>query len=142
MKNTYPTNLTLPKVDLGLLVFRIAISGMMLTHGIPKLITLFGSGEIAFGDPIGLGSVTSFTLVLIAEFICAILVLVGLGTRLAVIPLIIDMTVAAFFYHLPEGFRTMEIPLLYLIGFGLLFFTGSGKYSLDYYFLSKDKKAV
>lgn len=140
MKNTYSTNLNLAHVDLGLLIFRIGISALMLTHGYPKLLRFFGSEEITFGDPLGLGPVISFTLVVFAEFICSILVLIGLGTRLAVIPIIITMAVAAFIVHANDGFGRQELPILFMLGFILLFFTGSGKYSLDWYFLSKKRK--
>ena len=139
MKDTYSTNLSLFKVDLGLLIFRLGISGLMLTHGIPKLIRFFGSEEIVFRDPLGIGEVTTFTLAVIAEFVCSILIILGLGTRLAVIPLIITMAVIAFIVHVPDGFSSQELPMLFLFGYILLFFTGSGKFSLDWYFLSKKK---
>lgn len=140
MRNTYSTILDLRKVDIGLVIFRIGISCLMLTHGIPKLIRFFGSEEIAFGDPIGLGMMTSFTLAVFAEFLCSILIIVGLGTRLAAIPLMITMLVAALIVHWPDGFGRQELPLLYFFGYLLLFFTGSGKYSLDHYFLLSKKR--
>ena len=140
MRNTYTTNLSLPKVDIGLLIFRLGIAGLMLTHGTPKLIRFFGSEEITFADPLGLGQVFTFSFAVFAEFICAVLVLLGLGTRLAVIPLILTMGVAAWLVHASDGFRVQELPLLFLFGFLLLFFTGSGKYSLDHYFLMSKKK--
>ena len=140
MRNTYTTNLSLPKVDIGLLIFRIGIAGLMLTHGTPKLIRFFGSEEITFADPLGLGQVLTFSFAVFAEFICAVLVFLGLGTRLAVIPLILTMGVAALLVHASDGFRVQELPLLFLFGFLLLFFTGSGKYSLDHYFLMSKKK--
>jgi len=140
MKNTYSTNLNLPKVDLGLLIFRLGISGLMLTHGIPKLIKFFGNDPIVFGDPLGFGEVTTFTLAVIAEFLCSILIIIGLGTRIAVIPLILTMAVVALIVHVPDGFGRQELPLLYLTGYILLFITGSGKYSLDWYFLSQKEK--
>lgn len=139
MKNTYSTNLNLPQVDIGILIFRLGISALMLTHGIPKLIKFFGNEEIAFADPLGLGQVVTFTLAVFAEFVCSLLVIIGLGTRLAVIPLIATMAVAALIVHVPDGFGSQELPLLYLTGYVLLFFTGSGKYSLDWYFLSGKK---
>ncbi len=139
MKNTYSTNLSLPKVDLGLLIFRLGISGLMLTHGIPKLIKFFGSEPVVFRDPLGFGEVTTFTLAVIAEFLCSILIILGLGTRLAVIPLILTMAIVAFIVHASDGFGSQELPLLFLTGYILLFFTGSGKYSLDWYFLSKKR---
>lgn len=139
MKNTYSTNLNLRNVDLGLLIFRLGISALMLTHGIPKLIKFFGSEEIVFADPLGFGEITTFTLAVIAEFVCSVLVILGLGTRLAVLPLIATMAVAALIVHVPDGFGRQEMPLLYLTGWVLLFFTGAGKYSLDWYFMSLKK---
>lgn len=140
MKNSYSTILDLQKVDIGVLIFRIGISCLMLTHGIPKFLRLFGSEEIKFGDPIGLGVTASFTFTVFAEFICSILLIIGLGTRLAVIPLMITMLVAALIVHWPDGFGRQELPLLYFCGYLLLFFTGSGKYSLDHFFLLKRRK--
>lgn len=138
MQRTYSTILDLQKVDLGLLIFRIGISCLMLTHGIPKLITFFGSEEIRFADPVGMGETVTFTFAVFAEFLCSVLILIGLGTRLAVIPLIITMAVALF-VHMPDGFGKQELPFLYLTGYILLFLTGSGKYSLDHFFLSGKK---
>lgn len=139
MKKTYYTTLEPRHVDWGVLIFRIGISVLMLTHGIPKLIRFFGPEEIQFADPIGVGEVLSFSLAVFAEFLCAVLVLLGLGTRLAVIPLIITMAVAALVVHVPDGLSRQELPLLYMLSFIFLFFTGSGKYSLDRYFLQKTR---
>lgn len=139
MKKTYATILDLHKVDLGLLIFRIGITALVLSHGVPKLITFFNGKEIQFMDPLGLGEVTSFTLVLFAEFLCAVLILLGLATRLAAIPLIINFTVISLIVHWDDPFQQQELPLLYLTGWILLFLTGSGKYSLDQYFLSRKK---
>ena len=46
-----------PKNDLGLLILRVAGSGLLLSaHGIPKLMKYFGEDPIQFGNPIGIGS--------------------------------------------------------------------------------------
>ena len=71
-----------------------ATAGLMLTHGIPKLQRLLSGEEIKFADPYGLGPEVSFVLVIFAEFLCSILVALGLATRLAVIPLMITMATA------------------------------------------------
>lgn len=139
MKNTYSTNLNLRHVDLGLLIFRIAIAGLMLTHGTPKLLRAFSGEEVSFADPLGMGEVLTFTFAIFAEFICSVLIIIGLGTRIAAIPLVITMAVVAFVVHLSDGFGRQELPLLYLFGFILLFFTGGGKYSLDWYLLSRKR---
>ena len=90
-----------------------------------------------FADPIGLGETVTFTFAVFAEFVCAILIILGWVTRFASIPLIITMAVAAIIVHWTDGFGRQELPLLYMGGFLLLFFTGAGKFSLDYYLLKK-----
>lgn len=134
---TYSTILNLRNTDITLLLLRLGVSGLMLTHGIPKLIRLFGSGPIQFGDPIGIGVEASLTLTVFSEVICSVLILVGLGTRLASIPLIITMAVAFFIVHAAHAFERKELALFYLIVYIVLLLTGSGKYSLDHYFLKR-----
>lgn len=132
MRNSYITNLDLKSTDIGLLIFRIAISGLMLTHGIPKLMRFFGPDEISFGDPLGFGETFTFTFAVFAEFFCSVLIIFGFLTRIATIPLIMTMSVVALIVHMPDGFGKQELPLLYLSGFILLLLTGPGKYSLDF----------
>ncbi|APG59582.1 DoxX family protein [Christiangramia salexigens] len=139
MKNSYITNLNLRGVDLGLLIFRIGISALMLTHGVPKLIKFFGPEELTFGDPLGFGPEFTFTFAVLAEFVCAVFIIFGFLTRFAAIPLVITMAVAALIVHMPDGFGRQELPLLYFFGFLCIVFTGGGKYSLDF-LISKRKK--
>lgn len=116
--------------DAALLVLRLLSGAVMLTHGIAKLqnFTELSSG---FMDPIGLGPAASLTLIVFAEVGCASLLVLGLLTRLAAIPLIIGMSVAAFVAHAPFTVAGSELPLLYLIIFVVLLLAGAGRYSLD-----------
>jgi len=118
------------QLDLGLLVLRIVAGGVMLTHGLPKLQKIL-AGNYQFADPIGLSPELSLFLVTFAEVVCAILIIVGLLTKLAALPLIIDMTVAFFIAHQTDPFGDKEIPLIFLGLFLAIFLTGPGRYSLD-----------
>ena len=131
MKTFYSTALPEKYGHLALLFFRVLTAAMMLTHGIPKLQRLMSGEEIKFADPYGLGPAASFVLVIFAEFICSILVALGLATRLAVIPLMITMATAVIFAHADDPFGVKEKPLLFLLIFALLFVFGSGRYSVD-----------
>lgn len=131
MKRLFNTNFNNETVHGMLLFLRIAIAAMMLTHGIPKLQGVLAGGELKFGDPIGIGVAPSLYLTIFAEVGCSALLILGLGTRLALIPLIITMLVAAFIVHAPDDFGTKEMSLLYLVVFIFLLFTGPGKYSID-----------
>jgi len=138
--STYSTILDLRKTDIALLMLRLGVGGLMLTHGIPKLMKLFGSDPIQFGDPIGIGVEASLTLAVLSEVICSVLIIIGLGTRLASIPLIITMAIAFFIVHGADPFQRKELALFYLIVYVVLLLTGSGKYSLDHYFLKRKSK--
>ncbi|WP_319591801.1 DoxX family protein [uncultured Draconibacterium sp.] len=130
MKKLFQTKLNDTGVDLSLLLLRLATGGFMLTHGIPKLQRLL-AGEMQFGDPLGLGPEVSLVLAVFAEVVCSILIVLGLGTRLAVIPSIVTMAVAAFIAHGADPFGRKELALLYLVGYIVLLLSGSGKFSVD-----------
>ena len=123
-------------INLAILIVRVFTSIMMLTHGGPKFMKLL-DGNLKFGDPIGLGSELSFILVVFAEFFCSILIIIGLGTRLAIFPLLITMLVALLIRHGADPvFDHLNI-VAYIAAYIIFFFTGSGKYSLDYKIFSK-----
>jgi putative oxidoreductase len=132
IKRLFHTGTREESLNLLVLVLRIAIAAFMLTHGWPKLSKLMAGGEIQFGDPIGLGPVLSLILVVFAEVFCSFLIAIGLGTRLASIPPMITMIVAAFITHGDHDFGRKEMALLYLLFYLAFFILGSRKYSLDY----------
>jgi len=134
--------------SIGLLLLRLGIGGYLITHGWGKLQMLLAGGAEKFGDPIGLGSTLSLLLVTTSEFLCALLIVLGLATRLAAVPVVITMAVAAFVIHAGDPWTmeaaanaffsgasktwfSKEPALLYLIPFLSLVFTGGGKISLD-----------
>lgn len=130
MKNILFSNRPIA-TDLGLLFLRLASGGMMAySHGWGKLQKMLG-GDMSFADPIGMGEEASLVLTLFAEFVCGILVALGLFTRAALIPLIITMVVAVFVIHADDPFSKQEFGLLYLVPYLTLFFAGPGKLSLD-----------
>jgi len=116
--------------DLALAILRIGFSGLLLTHGIPKIERLFAE-TIEFPDPLGVGAATSLTLAIIGEVIAPIFIIIGFRTKLATLPSIAVMCVAVFFIHISDPIGTKEKALLYLIGFIAIFLAGPGKYSID-----------
>jgi len=127
--------------DIAALLLRVGIGGLMLFgHGLGKFQKLMAGGEIRFVEYFGLPASVNLGLAVFAEFFCAILIILGLKTRLASIPLAITMFIAAFVVHVndawfqmnaAEGSGSKEFALLYLIPVLALFFLGSGKYSID-----------
>ena len=119
-----------PQVDLALLLLRVFGGAFIMTHGVPKVMKII-NGNWGFANPIGLGPEVSLALTAFAEAVCAIFIILGLKTRLATIPLIIAMAVAGFIHHASDPFSGKEKPLLFLLIFIVLAFTGAGKHSLD-----------
>ncbi len=114
---------------LGLLVLRVGFSLMLLVHGIQKVETLFSS-PTNFSDPIGIGSTLSLILVLFAEVICTVLIIVGIKTRLACIPIIVLMVVAVAIVHKGDPLMARELAILYLIAFSAIALSGGGRIAL------------
>jgi len=124
-------------MNYGLLILRVLPAMLMLTaHGWPKLIG-YADKMNQFFDPIGLGSPVALALAIFAEVGCSILLILGIGTRLAAIPLLITMLVAALLVHAQDPFAKQEFPFLYGIIFLTLIFTGGGSYGLGNRFRSK-----
>ncbi|WP_276361292.1 DoxX family protein [Daejeonella sp. H1SJ63] len=132
MKKILKVNEATTATDIAVLIARIGIATLMLTHGIPKLMMLISGGPIMFPPVFGMSPEVSLVLAVFAEVVCSVLLLAGLGTRLVLIPLFFTMLVAALLIHSSDPFAVKEPALLYSLVFGTLFFTGSGRYSLDY----------
>lgn len=115
---------------LGLLVLRLGMGIPMLTHGIGKAMNFSHMSEM-FVDPFGISNMGALYLVIFAELVCAILVAIGLFTRLAAIPVIITMATAGFIVHAADPWQRKELAFVYLFGFIAILIAGPGKYSLD-----------
>ncbi len=130
MKKLFSTKYSDNSISFALLLLRLSLGGLMITHGFKKLMN-FAAKSANFADPFGIGGPASMSLTIFAEFFCAIFILIGLMTRLACIPLIIAMSVALFMSHDGKIFTEGEMAGLYLLGYIALFFTGPGKISMD-----------
>jgi putative oxidoreductase len=131
MKKLFSSKNSETSVSFSLLVLRVSLGFLMLmVHGFPKL-NNFKKESADFADPFHIGSTISLSLTIFAEFFCAALIVMGLLTRLATIPLIIAMSVALFYVNHGNITGGGEKAALYLFGFVALLFAGPGKYSLD-----------
>jgi putative oxidoreductase len=116
--------------DFALAILRVSFSGMMLTHGIPKINMLVENAS-GFPDPIGIGSTASLVLAIIGEVVAPLFVLIGFKTRIAAIPVVITMAIAGFVVHINDDFASKEKALLYLSAFIVIALVGAGRYSVD-----------
>lgn len=134
--------------DIGLLIARAGFGAYLATHGWGKVQMLLNGEAENFGSHLGMSPALSLSLVAFAEFICALLVIIGLTTRLATIPIIVTMAVAAGVAHRTDPWTmggayelfmegktqypaSKQPALMYLIAFVALLATGPGRISLD-----------
>lgn len=122
--------------DIGFLLLRITIGGLMVYHGYPKFIDpsklIARTAEMGFPLPELFGIAAMAT-----EFFGGMLLIVGLGTRFALFGIIVTMAVAFFVAHGADPFGKRELAFLFLCVSIAMFFIGSGKYSIDSYIISK-----
>ena len=116
---------------LGLPLFRICVSLMMLTHGWAKIMKLTAGGEIKFYNFMGMGPEISLALAVIGELIAPLLIIVGYQTRYAAFFAAFTMGVAAFIVHGADPLGEKELALFYFLSFFMIMLTGPGAYSLD-----------
>jgi putative oxidoreductase len=132
---------------LVMLLMRVGFGGMMCYgHGWDK-INKYGSDPSTFPmDPLNIGKSLSFYATTATEFACAMLVALGLMTRVACAPLIFAMCVAFFKVH---GGKLTFVPndgasepaVMYLLAFAVIMLGGPGKFSLDQVFFGNKAKA-
>jgi putative oxidoreductase len=119
--------------DLGLLIIRVTLGGIIFFHGFHKLTHSLDEqiGDLVSG---GLpGQLIYF--VYVSEVLAPVLIVLGVLTRLSCLSIIATMIV--IFYVLPfpigldaHGALTIESQLFFLLLPTALFFTGPGRYTL------------
>jgi putative oxidoreductase len=124
--------------DLAAFLLRLIFGGLFIFHGYQK-IENYDMILKMFPDYFGLGPGFSFNMVIFAEFVCGILIVLGLLTRLAALPILITMIVAYFVAHKKDDFTVKELPFLFMLLSLVVFILGSGKYSVDRLIFRKNR---
>jgi putative oxidoreductase len=131
MKRLLTTSCTDTSFNIAAFLLRVVFGSLIfIQHGLPK-IQGFSQRSSSFYDPFGIGSQASLLLVIFAEVFCAAFVVIGLFTRLAVIPLVVAMAVVVFMAQKGQPLAKIEMPVLFMCAFLAILFMGSGKYSVD-----------
>lgn len=127
--------------DFAFLVLRVAIGILTVLHGVPKIMGGIPMWQQlgTFVQPMGI----NFFLVVwgflgaVTEFFGGMMLVFGLGTRIASIALVI-MMIVAYVWHVSRGdsFNQSSFPLSLIFVFLFFLIVGSGKISIDSLFLS------
>jgi len=130
MKKLFSTSYSDVSFNLAMLLLRVVAGATMIPHGYMKLKN-FSKMSTEFVNFLHLGMKVSLCLTIFAEFFCSMLIILGLFTRLATIPLIVVMSVALFSVHKSEIFGDGGMAGLYLSIFGAILLVGPGRASVD-----------
>jgi putative oxidoreductase len=120
-------------VALGLI--RMIVGLVFVLHGAQKIFVYHYPGVVAAFQHMGIpvpGIAAAFAMA--AEFVGGLLLLTGLYTRLAAIPVAFTMLVAITLVHLHGGFFApagFEYPLTLLVATVALIIGGGGAFALD-----------
>lgn len=124
------------QTNLGLLIVRLSIAGLMLLHGVSKLISGLDILPEMLKD-VGLPSFLAYG-VYVGEVFAPLLMIIGFRTRLASMIFVINCLFAIFLVHSSEIFSldgnggwAIELLGLYLFGALALVFTGAGNYAVS-----------
>jgi len=126
-------------MDIGFLIARIVLGGLMAAHGAQKLFGWFGgyglAGTSGFFESLGFRPGRLFaTAAAVGEIASGLLIAFGLFGPIGPAILVSIMIVAAVSVHWHGVFATsngVEVPLLYATGAIALALSGFGRYSLD-----------
>lgn len=88
---------------LGIALVRIMVGVVFVMHGYQKWFVFKPEGTVGFFHSIGLPPAAAYAAMTV-ELGCGVLLVLGLFTRLAAIPIMVTMTVAILQVHLPNGF--------------------------------------
>lgn len=121
------------RIDLGLLVLRLAVAVVFIGHGWAKLFVMRHSGVTGFFTQLGipLPGLAAWSVSLL-EFGGGLALAAGIFTRVLSVLFIADMLGAISFALLPKGFMGgYEHEFLLAAGALSLALAGAGSYSLD-----------
>jgi putative oxidoreductase len=133
--------------DAGLLVLRVATGFILfMRHGWEKVsrLTLINP---TFPDPLHIGHSATWTLALLSDGICSLLIIAGVGTRWLSAYCFFNIFVAwALVHHFTFLGKSPaadhgELIALYLGAFAALMVAGAGRFSVDALLLEKDESS-
>ncbi len=119
-------------LNVGLLWLRVLVGLGIASHGYQKIfggqlsLLINSVTEMGFPQPVLLGWAAA-----LSEFAGGILIVLGLGTRVAACFVFATMSVAAFIAHASDPFQVKELALAYWTMAGFLILSGGGIFSLD-----------
>jgi putative oxidoreductase len=121
--------------DLGKLLLRLAVGGLLLFHGVGKIAAGVGWMMPMLGS-MGIPGFVAYG-VYVGEVVAPILILLGAFTRPAALVVAFDLVMAIYLVRRADLFQLndmgalkVELELFYVLGALALFFLGGGRFGI------------
>jgi putative oxidoreductase len=116
--------------DAALLFLRVTASVLvLLVHGLPKALH-YASQLDAIEDPLHFGKTLTLAFAIFAEVVCPLLMIAGIATRLAALPIMLVSVIALGLVHREWTLDQGQFAWMLLILFGTIAIGGAGRYRL------------
>ncbi|TGE08372.1 DoxX family protein [Hymenobacter fodinae] len=118
----------------ALLLFRVLLAvELFRVHGLRKFRPEAGAAAEVVPNPLGLPPALNQLVATFSDTVVPALVVLGVATRLAVLPTIGVTAIGYFVVHRHDALAVRDVPYIYTICFLLLLVLGPGTYSADHY---------
>ena len=116
--------------DAALLFLRVTASVLvLLVHGLPKALH-YASQLDAIEDPLHFGKTLTLAFAIFAEVVCPLLMIAGIATRLAALPIMLVSAIALGLVHREWTLDQGQFAWMLLIMFGAIAIGGAGRYRI------------
>ena len=127
---------------MGITLVRLMVGVVFVVHGSQKWFVWHPAGTVAGFAHLGFPPAAAYT-AMTAELLCGVLLVLGLFTRLAAIPIVITMAVAILKVHFANGFFVTNLGYEYALTLGIaalaLVLAGPGMLAVDNLFAGRRK---
>jgi putative oxidoreductase len=120
----------------AMLVFRILLAlELFRVHGMKKFRVENGQREHV-PNPLGLPDKLNGMVATFSDTVVPFLIMLGVGTRLAVLPAIGVTAIGYFVVHRKDSLEVRDVPYMYTLCLLFILALGAGTYSIDHYLLN------
>lgn len=121
--------------NIALLIYRVLLAlELFRVHGLKKFRIENGQKEHV-PNPLHLPEKLNAFVATLSDTVVPFLVMLGLGTRLAIVPVIGVTAIGYFIVHRKDSLEVRDVPYMYTLSFLFLLVIGAGTYSVDNYLL-------
>ena len=125
--------------NFSMLVFRVVLSlELMVVHGFKKIGIHVAEAE-KVPNPLHLPEVINNAFAISANLIFPVLVILGLFTRIAILPILAVTLTGYFVLHWNDALLIKDTPFMYSLSYLLIMVLGPGRYSVDYFIENKTR---